>query len=63
MNLAFEFLSSTINRVKEYKALGDKTFDQLNDAEMLLQLNKASTSIAIIVQHLHGNMLSRRTDF
>jgi hypothetical protein len=57
------FLESVIKRFKEYKALGEKTFDQLNDEEMHFQPNEESNSIAIIIQHMHGNMLSRWTNF
>jgi hypothetical protein len=63
MNIASQFLDSAIKRFKEYKTLGDKTFAQLNDEEMLYQPNEASNSIAVIIQHLHGNMLSRWTNF
>lgn len=63
MSLATEYLSSVIKRFREYKYLGDKTFAQLNDEQLLAQPNEASNSIAIIVQHLHGNMLSRWTNF
>ncbi len=63
MSLATEFLSSAIKRFKEYKSLGEKTFAQLNDEDMRLQPNEASNSIAIIVQHMHGNMVSRWTNF
>jgi hypothetical protein len=57
------FLESVIKRFKEYKAMGEKTFDQLNDEEMHFQPNEESNSIAVIIQHLHGNMLSRWTNF
>ncbi len=57
------FLESAIKRFKEYKALGEKTFDQLEEAQLHQQPNEASNSIAIIIQHLHGNMLSRWTHF
>ena len=63
MNIATEFLSSCIKRFKEYKTLGDKTFTQLTDEEMHHQPNDASNSIAIIIQHMNGNMLSRWTNF
>ena len=63
MNLATELLNSLVKRFKEYKSLGDKTFAQLNDEEMLKQPNEASNSVAVIVQHMHGNMLSRWTNF
>jgi hypothetical protein len=63
MKIETIFLESVIKRFKEYKALGDKTFEQLNDADMLFQPNEASNSIAVIIQHMHGNMLSRWTGF
>ncbi len=63
MSLGKEFLKSAITRFKEYKNLGDKTFAQLNNDEMLRQPNDASNSIAITIQHMHGNMLSRWTNF
>ena len=63
MNLANELLSSCIKRFKEYKGLGDKTMAQLSTEEMLMQPNEASNSIAIIIQHMHGNMVSRWTNF
>ncbi|MBL4707021.1 MAG: DUF1572 family protein [Flavobacteriales bacterium] len=46
-----------------YKMLGDKTFEQLTEEQLLWQFNSDSNSIAIIVKHLWGNMLSRWTDF
>lgn len=57
------FLDSIIKRFKEYKVLGEKSFDQLNDADMHFQPNEESNSIAVIIQHLYGNMLSRWTNF
>ncbi len=63
MNLATEFLTSVIKRFKDYKSLGDQTFLQLKDDHLHRQPNEASNSIAIIIQHLHGNMLSRWTNF
>ena len=57
------FLESAIKRFREYKVLGDKTFDQLNEEEMHFAPNEASNSIAVIIQHMQGNMLSRWTNF
>jgi len=57
------FLESAVKRFKEYKSLGEKTFDQLTEEGMHFQPNKESNSIAIIIQHMHGNMLSRWTNF
>lgn len=63
MGVEKEFLESVKKRFKEYKVLGDKTFAQLNDEEMHFHPNEASNSIAVIIQHMHGNMLSRWTNF
>jgi hypothetical protein len=57
-----EYLQTVIRRVKYYKELGDKTFKQLTDIDFHYQFNKESNSIAVIIQHLAGNMLSRWTN-
>ena len=58
-----EFLSTVTRRLKYYKDLGNKTFEQLNDKDFHYQPNGESNSIAIIIQHVYGNMLSRWTNF
>ena len=63
MNISNEFLQSAVKRLTYYKELGDKTFAQLSDADFHYQPNDASNSIAVIIQHMAGNMLSRWTDF
>lgn len=57
------YLKSAIKRLTYYKILGDKTFAQLNDKDFHFVQSDESNSIAIIIQHMHGNMLSRWTDF
>jgi len=57
------FLQSTIKQFTYYKMLGDKTFDQLVDEDLFWQSPSENNSIAIIVNHLHGNMQSRWTNF
>ncbi|HJW17166.1 MAG TPA: DUF1572 family protein [Flavisolibacter sp.] len=63
MDVGTAYLESVIKRFKEYKTLGEKTFAQLSEEDFLFQPNAVSNSIAIIIQHLHGNMLSRWTNF
>lgn len=63
LNFQRTFLESAIKRFTEYKALGDKTFAQLEEKEFQFTPNEASNSIAVIIQHMHGNMLSRWTNF
>ncbi|MDR3669081.1 MAG: DUF1572 family protein [Ignavibacteriaceae bacterium] len=58
-----DYLNSAKKQFEDYKTLGDKTFAQLTDKEFFWQYNDDSNSIAIIVHHLWGNMLSRWTDF
>ena len=63
-SLAAEYLQTVIRRVKYYKDLGDKTFAQLsNDSDFHYHPNAESNSIAVIIQHMAGNMLSRWTNF
>lgn len=57
------YLESVYKRFGEYKKLAEKAMEQLSEEELLLQTNEESNSIAIIIQHLHGNMLSRWTNF
>ena len=57
------FLESVVKRLAYYKELGDKTLAVLSDADFHYQPNEESNSIAIIIQHVNGNMLSRWTDF
>ncbi|GHB71776.1 DUF1572 family protein [Persicitalea jodogahamensis] len=57
------YLPEVIQRFEYYKSLGDKTFEQLSDEQLFWKANVESNSIANIVRHLWGNMLSRWTDF
>lgn len=63
--MSFEtgFLKDSIKRFKYYKELGDKTFEQLEEADLFYQPSSESNSIAVTVQHMYGNMLSRWTNF
>jgi hypothetical protein len=57
------YLQSVIKQFEYYKMLGEKTFAQVPEEGLFWQYNEESNSIAIIVKHLWGNMLSRWTDF
>ena len=58
-----QYLESAKKQFQYYKILGEKTFSQLSDEQLFIQVNSESNSIAIIVKHLWGNMLSRWTNF
>ena len=57
------YLESIERQFKYYKRLGDNTFEQLENENIHWQFNQESNSIAVIVKHLVGNMLSRWTNF
>jgi len=50
-------------RFEYYKMLGDQTFEQLSEEDIFWQFNDESNSVAVIVKHIAGNMLSRWTNF
>ncbi|WP_179020134.1 DUF1572 family protein [Winogradskyella forsetii] len=57
------YLTSAIKQFEYYKSLGDKTIDRLTIEELKKEFAESSNSVAIIVKHLAGNMLSRWTNF
>lgn len=57
------YLESATKQFEYYKLLGEKAMDQLQEEQLFIVPSKESNSIAIIVQHLSGNMVSRWTDF
>jgi hypothetical protein len=63
MTIASAYIESVLKRFSSYKELGEKTFAQLNEKDFHFTINDASNSIALIIQHMHGNMLSRWTNF
>ena len=63
MTIPADFLRSANRQFLYYKTLGEKAIDQLETEQLFVSLNDDTNSIATIVKHLHGNMLSRWTDF
>ena len=58
-----EYLDTVIRRVKYYRHLGEQAFEQLDEKDFDFQPSPESNSVAVIIQHMSGNMLSRWTDF
>ena len=56
-------LKNTISVFEYYKSLGEKAMAQITDEALFHMPDEKSNSISVIVKHLHGNMLSRWTDF
>lgn len=57
------FVKDATKRFLYYKKLGDQTLERLLEADLHRQPDSESNSIAVIIQHLHGNMMSRWTNF
>jgi hypothetical protein len=57
------YLESVKKQFLYYKMLGEKAMDQLEPEQLFTAINEDTNSIAAIVKHISGNMLSRWTDF
>lgn len=57
------YITSARFQFTQYKTLAEKAIDQVPDEKIYWQYNAESNSIAMIVKHMAGNMLSRFTDF
>lgn len=56
-------IESAFGILKQYKTLADKALEQVSEEEFFRPPEPESNSIAIIVKHVNGNLLSRWTDF
>lgn len=57
------YLESVTKLFLYYKTLGEKAMEQLETEQLFISANEDTNSIAVIVKHLSGNMLSRWTAF
>ncbi|MEZ0181529.1 DUF1572 family protein [Flavobacterium oncorhynchi] len=57
------YLESVKKQFLYYKTLGEKAINQLEPEQLFVETNEDTNSIAAIVKHISGNMLSRWTDF
>lgn len=63
MEINNSYLESVQKQFLYYKTLGEKAIDQLEPEQLFVSVNENTNSIATIIKHLSGNMLSRWTDF
>jgi hypothetical protein len=57
------YLEDSIALLRYYKRLAEGAMAQLSDQQLLETLDPEMNSIALIVKHMAGNMLSRWSDF
>lgn len=64
MDIATEFLSAIINAFEANKRLADhRAVEQVPDDKLHVPLDPNTNSIAVIMKHVAGNLVSRWTDF
>ncbi|MFN2514315.1 MAG: DUF1572 family protein, partial [Pyrinomonadaceae bacterium] len=61
--LGQHYLDEAIKSFRAYKKLAEKALNQTSEEEFFVTLDEEANSIAVIMKHLAGNMLSRWTDF
>lgn len=61
--IATEYLKSVRKRFTDARQTAERAFAQLSDDQLFWAPNAESNSIAVIIKHMSGNMISRWTDF
>jgi hypothetical protein len=62
-SLAEDYLRDSVSSFRAYKKLADRAIEQVKDDELFVVLDAEANSIAVIMKHMAGNMISRWTDF
>lgn len=57
------YLLELLKSLKGLKSVSEKAIEQISGEEMHFQPDPESNSVAIVMKHLAGNMISRFTDF
>lgn len=57
------YLESIKKQMLYYKTIAEKAMEQLPEDQLFISVNEDTNSIANIVKHMSGNMISRWTDF
>ena len=57
------YLDDSRSAMRAYKKLAEKAIAQLKDEEFFVTLDAESNSVAVVMKHMAGNMISRWTNF
>ena len=63
MDISVEFLSAAMDAFEANKRLADRAVEQVSDDQLHVAPDANTNSIAVIMQHVAGNLISRWTDF
>jgi Protein of unknown function (DUF1572) len=61
--LAKHYLDDALGSFRAYKKLAENAIEQVNDEEFFITIDAEANSIALIIKHIAGNLMSRWTDF
>ena len=56
-------INRALKEFQRYKSLGEKSLERIPDQHLSWQPDPEVNSAVVLVKHLHGNMMSRWTDF
>ena len=57
------FHSDAVASFRNYKKLAEKALDQISDEEFFATIDEEANSVAVVVKHIAGNLVSRWSDF
>jgi hypothetical protein len=63
LEFSTSYLQDSLSLLRYYKRLGEGAMGQVDDEQLQATLDPEMNSLAQIVKHLHGNMLSRWSGF
>jgi hypothetical protein len=63
MDVSAEFLTAIVSVFEAHKKLADRAIAQVPDDKLHVALDANTNSVAVIMRHVAGNLISRWTDF
>src|SRR5438445_10783061 len=63
MDIGAQFLSAILKAFEDNKRLADRAVEQVPEDKLHAALDANTNSIAVIMKHIAGNLISRWTDF
>jgi hypothetical protein len=57
------YLEDVIDQFRKHKTLAERALAQVRDEDLFITLDPESNSLAMLIQHMAGNLVSRWTDF
>ncbi len=57
------YLEDVVAQFRVYKGLAERALTQVRDEDLFVALDPESNSLAVLIQHMAGNLISRWTDF